>query len=127
MTDEDFHEIRMECLGKVEELGHEKVSDGMLLRGLDQHTHRYKEVKGFISRQVYDAVFTVQEFEKANGVDCSELMAQLSRKYSEPSAVAAQTAALSDIFSSFKDTWTHRSIPTIPDGPPACGTWETQC
>jgi len=52
-------------------------------------------------------------------------MAELSAKYSEPTVVAAQTAALSDLFSSFKDTWTHRNIPTIPFGPLESGTWDT--
>lgn len=127
MNDGDFYDIRKECLGTVGEIGRERVPDGFLLRGLDQHTNRYKETKDFIGRQVYDAVFSVQEFERANGIDCSELMAQVSQKYSEPAVIAAQAAALSDIFSSFKDTWTHRSIPTIPDGPPRSGTWEAQC
>lgn len=127
MHEDEFRRIRRECLGTVGEVGDEKVSDGCLLRGLDQHTNRYKNVRDFIGRQVYDAVLSVQEFEQANGIDCSELMAQMSIKYSEPSVVAAQSAAISDIFSSFKGTWTHRSIPTIPDGPMESGTWEAQC
>ena len=127
MNDEEFRSIRRECLGTVGDLGDAKVSDGFLLRGLDQHTCRYKNARDFIGRQVYDAVLSVQEFEKANGIDCSELMAQMSIKYSEPSVVAAQSAAISDIFSCFKDSWTHRSIPTIPDGPLVSGVWETQC
>jgi hypothetical protein len=125
MTEADLRSIRQECLGTVDDIGDAKITDGMLLRGLDQHTNRYKEARDFISRQVYDAVFSVQEFEIANGVDGSELMAQLSAKYSEPSVISAQSAALSDLFSSFKGTWTHRNIPTIPDGPPASGTWAT--
>jgi len=124
MTPEEFRSIRKECLGAVAE-NDKKMTDGMLLRGLDQHTNRYKEARDFISRQVYDAIFRVQEIEQANGVDCSELMAQLSAKYSAPSAIAAQSAALSDLFSCFKGTWSHRNIPTIPDGPPESGTWET--
>jgi len=128
MNDDDFFVIRQECLGTVGEIGPDKVTDGFLLRGLDQHTHRYKETKGFIGRQVYDAVFSVQEFQRANGgIDCSELMSQLVQKYSEPSLIAAQSAALSDLFSSFKGTWTHRSIPTIPHGPLQSGTWAAQC
>lgn len=125
MTGDDLRSIRKQCIGTVGEVGDNKITDGMLLRGLDQHTNRYKEARDFISRQVYDAVFSVQEFERAKGVNCSELMAQLSSKYSEPSVISAQSAALSDLFSSFKGTWTHRNIPTIPDGPPQSGTWAT--
>lgn len=124
MTNEDHQRIRQECLGAVGEVGDEKVSDGMLLRGLDQHTNRYKETRDYINQKVYDAVFAVQSFERENNVDCSELMAQLSAKYSEPSVISAQTAALSDLFSSFKGTWTHRSIPTIPEKLES-GTWGT--
>lgn len=127
MGSDDFTSIRQECLGTVSSIGNDKVSDGFLLRGLDQHTNRYKETRDFIGRQLYDAVLSVQEFERTNGVDCSELMGRLSRKYSEPSVVAAQSAALSDLFSSFKGTWSQRSIPTIPDGALKSGTWETQC
>ncbi len=127
MNQEEFSHIRRECLGAVGEIGQEKVSDGCLLRGLDQHTNRYKKTRDFISRQVYDAVLSVQDFERANGLDCSDLMARLSQKYSEPAVIAAQSAALSDLFSSFKGTWTHRSIPTVPDGPLHSGTWEVQC
>lgn len=127
MHPDEFTRIRRECLGAVGDIGEDKVSDGFLLRGLDQHTNRYKQTRDFIGRQVYDAVLSVQEFERANGLDCSELMAKLSQKYSEPSVIAAQSAALSDLFSSFKGTWSHRSIPTIPDGPLRSGTWEAQC
>ena len=127
MTSEEFLSIRMECLGKVGSIGNEKVTDGFLLRGLDQHTNRYKATRDFIARQVYDAVLSVQDFEKRNNVDCSELISKLCIKYSEPSRIAAQSAAISDIFSSFKDTWSQRAIPTIPDGPLRSGVWETQC
>ena len=40
-----------------------------------------------------------------------------SSKFSEPAVVAAQVAAVSDMFSSFKDTWTQRNIPTFDDVP----------
>jgi hypothetical protein len=131
MTPEDFRTIRKECLGTVAEHdrnnnnNHKMVTDGMLLRGLDQHTNRYKEARDVISRRVYDAIFSVQEYEQEKGVDCSELMALLSAKYSAPATIAAQAAALSDLFSSFRGTWSHRNIPTIPDGPPNSGTWPT--
>ena len=129
MSPEESRSIRKECLGTVAENedddDDDKVTDGMLLRGLDQHTNRYMEARDSISRQVYHVIFRVQEFEQAKGVDCSELMAQLSAKYSAPSSIAAQSTALSDLFSSFKGTWSHRNIPTIPDGPPESGTWET--
>ena len=70
-----------------------------------------------IGRQVYDAVFRLQDFQWASGADCTELIAKASMKYSEPSAVAAQMAAMSDLFSSFKGTWTQRHIPTIEARP----------
>lgn len=127
MSDDEFLSIRHECLGTVGAIGDEKVTDGFFLRGLDQQTNRYKQTRDFLQRQIYDAVLSVQEFEQANNVDCSELMAKLSAKYSEASVVAAQSAALSDLFSSFKGTWSQRAIPTIPDGPLQSGTWETQC
>jgi len=71
MSDTEFRTIRQECLGTVAEVGDQKrVTDGMLLRGIDQHTHRYKEARDFIMRQVHDAVFSVQDYERAKNVDC---------------------------------------------------------
>jgi hypothetical protein len=113
MADEDFKSIRQECMGAVENIGKGDVSDGFLLRGLDQHTLKYKAARESIGRKVTDVVLKIQEFERAHGVDASELMAKLCAKYSEPAVVAAQITAISDLFSCFRNTWSQRTIPTI--------------
>jgi hypothetical protein len=113
MADEDFRSIQEECMGTVTMLGKGAVSNGFLLRGLDQHTLNYTESKDAIGRDLYTAVFRVQDFQRSTGVDAAELMAKICAKYSEPSVAAAQISAISDLFSCFKDTWSQRSIPTF--------------
>ena len=123
MHPEDLNAIRRECCATVKEIDSKTKNkkggemEGYFLRGLDQHTNKYSEQKGEIRKQVYDAVFRIQDFSWNSGVDCTDLMAKASMKYSETSAVAAQMAAMSDLFSSFKGTWTQRHIPTIVSKP----------
>jgi hypothetical protein len=111
MTSEDLRAIRQSCIGTVRELNNGEPPEGMFLRGLDQHSHKYKERKDKINNQVYDAVFRIQEFQRLSGKDASEVMAKLCTKYSEPSVIAAHTAAISDIFSAYKGLWSKRAIP----------------
>jgi hypothetical protein len=119
MADEDFKSIRQECIGAVEIIGKGDVSDGFLLRGLDQHTLKYKTARETIGRKVTDVVLSIQEFERASGVDASELMAKMCFKYSEPAVAAAQITAISDLFSCFRNTWSQRTIPTVLADPSA--------
>jgi hypothetical protein len=113
MTNEDIRDIQTECIGAVSMVGKGSVSNGFLLRGLDQHTLKYKEERDVIKDQVYDAVFSIQEFQRVTGTDVSELICAMCEKRSEAAVVAAQIAAISDVFSSFKDTWSQRTIPVI--------------
>jgi len=128
MTAEDLLNIRKSCIGTVKDMNNGEPPEGMFLRGLDQHTLKYKERKDEIDRQVYDAVFRIQEFQRMSGVDASDVMANLCTKYSEPSVIAAHTAAISDIFSSFKDTWSQRAIPdqaVFDEKPTSQGTYNS--
>ena len=45
--------------------------------------------------------------------DVMEFLAKVCAKKSEPAVIAAHTAAISDLFSVHKDTWTQRHIPTV--------------
>ena len=110
---EDFRSIRVECMDTVKEVDAGKQQEGYFLRGLDQHTLRYKERRDEVGRQVYLAVFEIQTYQWATGVDASDLIAQASQKYSQAAVAAAHMAAISDLFSAFKNTWTERHIPTV--------------
>ena len=128
MTRSDFKAIRMECRTAVKALDGQRedgkeLPEGYYLRGLDQQTMVYNERSDVIIRKVHDAVFRIQQFQRENPskvMDASLLMAKVSAKYSEPAVVAAQMAAISDLFAAFKGTWTKRSIPTIKDMPTKC-------
>jgi hypothetical protein len=111
MTSEDLSNIRRGCIGTVRDINNGDPPEGTFLRGLDQHTLKYKERKEEIDRRVYDAVFRIQEFQRTSGVDATDVMANLCARYSEPSVVAAHTAAITDIFAAFHDTWSRRAIP----------------
>eukprot|EP00529_Nitzschia_sp_RCC80_P031620 CAMPEP_0113458946 /NCGR_PEP_ID=MMETSP0014_2-20120614/10187_1 /TAXON_ID=2857 /ORGANISM="Nitzschia sp." /LENGTH=371 /DNA_ID=CAMNT_0000350491 /DNA_START=522 /DNA_END=1637 /DNA_ORIENTATION=+ /assembly_acc=CAM_ASM_000159 len=121
MSSSELTAIRRECIGTVKQMNDsdgntEQYKEGQFLRGLDQHTLKYTERKKGIDRRVYEAVFRIQEFERKTGVDASEIMAKHCAINSEPSVAAAHIAAISDVFSSFKGTWSERSIPN----PQAC-------
>ena len=109
----EFRSIRVECMDTVKEVDAGKQNEGYFLRGLDQHTLRYKERRDEIGHQVYLAVFEVQTYQWRTGIDASDLIAQASQKYSQPAVAAAHMAAISDLFSAFKNTWTERHIPTV--------------
>jgi hypothetical protein len=111
MTAEDLRAIRQSCIGTVREMNSGEPPEGIFLRGLDQHSDKYRERKDEINQQVYDAVFRIQTFQRLSGKDASEVMAKLCAKYSEPSVIAAQTAAIADIFSAHKGLWSQRAIP----------------
>lgn len=112
MTSEDLKAIRQACIGTVREMNKGvEPPEGTFLRGLDQHSDKYRERKDEINNQIYDAVFRIQEFQRLSGKDASEVMAKMCTKYSEPSVIAAHMSAISDIFSAHKDTWTQRAIP----------------
>lgn len=128
MTDKDLRDIRMQCIGTVREMNGkegENPPEGTFLRGLDQHSDKYKERKDQINKQIYDAVFRIQDFQRLSGKDASEVMAKLCNKYSEPSVVAAHMAAISDIFSLHKETWSTRAIPdaNVFEDKPIQGTY----
>jgi hypothetical protein len=128
MSSEELSAIRKECIGTVKCMNDteggsvDHYKEGQFLRGLDQHTLKYTERKKGIDRRVYEAVFRIQEFERSTGVDASEIMAKHCAINSEPSVAAAHIAAISDVFSAFKGTWSERSIPN----PQACSSNPTQ-
>ncbi|KAG7363979.1 hypothetical protein IV203_037181 [Nitzschia inconspicua] len=111
MSAADLRDIRRSCIGTVRDMNHGEPPEGIFLRGLDQHSDKYVERKDEISDQIYHAVFRIQEFQRISGKDASEVMAKCCAKFSEPSVVAAHMAAISDMFSAHKGTWSHRAIP----------------
>ena len=123
MQPEDFRSIRLECRAVVKAVDSGRpLPEGYFLRGLDQQTMEYRERSDGVVRRVYDAVFRVQQYQKelratkrqGRGItDLSLLMARVAAQNSEPAVIAAQLAAMSDLFSSFKDTSTKRCFPTI--------------
>lgn len=121
-SSKELQEIRAGCIDIVAQADKERrKGDGFYLRGLDQHTHKYKQTRRMFSRQVYDTVFLIQKFEKTYGIDASEKMAELCEKYSAPAVTAAQVAAMSDLFSAFKGSWSHRVTPLIQSTPGTVG------
>ena len=126
MTEKDLHDIRKQCIGTVRDMNGPAPPEGSFLRGLDQHTDKYRERKDEINRQIYDAVARIQDFQRLSGKDATEVMAKLCHKYSEPSVVAAHMAAISDIFAMHKNTWSKRAIPdanVFEEEPPTQGTY----
>lgn len=115
----ELRNIRAECIDIVSYTNEKGVEDGdgFFLRGLDQHTLRYKKTQDSMCRQLYDTVKAFQDFQDQTGVDVSERMAKLCQKFSAPAASAAQVSAMSDIFSAFKGSWTRRGTPVIQDIP----------
>lgn len=126
MSAEDLRDIRKSCIGTVRSMNKGEPPEGMFLRGLDQHSDKYRERKDEINNQIYDAVYRIQEFQRLSGKDASEVIAKMCAKYSEPSVVAAHMAAISDIFSSYKGTWSRRAIPdaaVFEENPEGQGTY----
>lgn len=124
LSSDELRAIRRDCIGTVQQMneGGDNMPEGSFLRGLDQHTLKYKERKTGIDKRVYETVFRIQEFQRNTGVDASHIMAKHCANNSEPSVAAAHIAAISDLFSSFKGTWSERSIPA----PEACSAKPTQ-
>jgi hypothetical protein len=114
---QDLGNIQAECMSIVSHTNKEgmKGGDGFFLRGLDQHTSKYKQNQNSMSRHLYDTVFLLQKYQQQTGKDISDRMAKLCEKFSAPAVVAAQIAAMSDIFSAFNGSWTKRATPVIKD------------
>ena len=119
MKGDEFNSIRSSCRTMVNNVDSgELPPEGFaLLRGLDQHMKNYKERRDEIHSQVHEAVFRLQRFQTLSGVNMSEEISKACIKYSEPALIAAHMAAISDLFTAFKDTWTQRHIPTVTANP----------
>jgi hypothetical protein len=118
-SSQDLDNIQAECLGIVSHTNQEgmKGSNGFFLRGLDQHTSKYKQNQNSMSRHLYDTVFSLQKYQQQTGKDISDRMATLCEKFSAPAVSAAQITAMSDIFSAFNGSWSKRATPVIRDVP----------
>ena len=114
---EELRAIRRECAEIVNHVNNEGANNTEIfffLRGLDQHVTDYRRSQHARSKALYDALHRMQRYQQLSGKDGgSEKMAEVLRKISEPAVAAAQVAAISDIFSSFKGTWTNRSVPIM--------------
>ena len=121
MTSDDLASIRSECIDMVHELqdeyGEVTIKEGYFLRGLDKRTYKYCEHRDQIHNELQDAVYQIQQLQKITGKDTTQLLADTCAKISQPSVVSAQMAAISDLFTSFQDTWMKRTIPTIHKTP----------
>ena len=113
MSPEDFVTIREDCAHLLHTADFTK--EGYFLRGVDKSTWKYTTKRNEIHNKVHKAVEDIQYMERITGQDYSDLLAKTCSKYSEPAAVAAQMAAISDLFSAFRGTWTQRAIPTIKE------------
>ena len=116
---DELRAIRKHCAVIVSHVNKQGTSggDGFFLRGLDQHTIEYKRTQDSRSKALYDTLKQVQREEKLTGRDLSEKLAKELNLISESSVVAAHVAAISDLFSSFKGTWTKAAQPVIRDIP----------
>mmetsp|Transcript_38765 Transcript_38765/g.93703 ORF Transcript_38765/g.93703 Transcript_38765/m.93703 type:complete len:185 (-) Transcript_38765:83-637(-) len=109
---EELRKIRKQCeeiLSHVNKGG----ASGLFLRGLDEHTIEYKRSQDVRSKNLYDALHRMQRYQKLTGKDVSENMSELLRNISAPAVAAAQVAAISDLFSSYKGTWSNRTVPVM--------------
>lgn len=114
----ELNNIQRECIDIVSQADENcRPGDGHWLRGLDQHTLKYKKTQDRFHRQVHEAVFQIQEFQQSSGVNTTEIMAELYAKYSAPSVAAAHMTAMSDLFSAFKGSYASREVPVIKDLP----------
>lgn len=114
-TREELRGIRKQCAGIVSQVnkGGASGGDGFFLRGLDQHTIEYQRSQDVRCKNLYGAVHRMQRYQKLSGRDISEQMREQLGKISAPSVAAAQIAAISDLFSSYKGTWSNRSVPVM--------------
>ncbi|CAJ1959861.1 unnamed protein product [Cylindrotheca closterium] len=112
---EELRAIRKQCAGIVKHVnkGGASGGDGFFLRGLDQHTIEYKRSQDVSCKNLYNAVHRMQRYQKLSGKDVSEKMSEILGKISAPAVAAAQVAAISDLFSSYKGTWSNRSVPVM--------------
>ena len=116
MHPNDFVEIRSQCIELVED--RDFNTEGYFLRGLDKQTDHYREKVDNLRYEIQDAVFLIQELAYQSNIDCTEIIAKVVSKKSEPAVAAAHMSGVSDLFSAFKDTWTQRHIPDVvtPEG-----------
>mmetsp|Transcript_38764 Transcript_38764/g.93702 ORF Transcript_38764/g.93702 Transcript_38764/m.93702 type:complete len:188 (-) Transcript_38764:90-653(-) len=112
---EELRAIRRQCAEIVSEVNKGLASggDGLFLRGLDEHTIEYKRSHDVRSKNLYDALHRMQRYQKLTGRDVSEKLAELLRNISAPAVAAAQVAAISDVFSSYKGTWSSITVPVM--------------
>ena len=105
--------IILQCSSKKQQLQEE----GYVMRGLDKETFHYSKRRDGIYSQLLEAVFSMQQIHQTTGKDTTDMMSKLCQRITEPCVVAAQMAAISDIFSAFRGTWSQRHIPTIKSNP----------
>ena len=89
---EEFQSIRRECVGLValidESLKTSKQID-FCVRGLDQHTPKYIEMREAIQQLMYETVARINQIQQADGNDYTEVLARLCQTCSSSSVTNA--------------------------------------
>lgn len=97
MTREELQAIRRQCATIVKFMDMDSaIRHGVCLRGLEQNTPSYVELQVGIRRQLYDAVYAIQQFQETTGVAVPELLAETCQKYSRESVIQAQIVGHND-------------------------------
>ena len=97
MSREELQTIRRQCATIVKFMDMDSaIRHGVCLRGLEQNTPSYVELQVGIRRQLYDAVYAIQQFQETTGVLVPDLLAETCQKYSKESVIQAQIVGHND-------------------------------
>lgn len=97
MSREELQTIRRQCATIVKFMDMDSaIRHGVCLRGLEQNTPSYVELQVAIRRQLYDAVYAIQQFQDTTGVAVPDLLSETCQKYSRESVIQAQIVGHND-------------------------------
>lgn len=100
MSADELQTIRRQCATIVKFMDMDTaIRHGVCLRGLEQNTPSYVAVQTEIRRQLYDAVFAIQQFQYTTGISVHELLVETCQKFSAESVIQAHIVGLNDAIS----------------------------
>ena len=108
---DDIHYQVQESVFCIQELANHQRYQLQQEQMLREKQREKDKLNGTYNPEEDDGIDIVAEYNN----DVTEFMAKVCAKKSEPAVIAAHTAAISDLFSVYKDTWTQRHIPTVAD------------